>query len=350
MHGVPERRALGVHPVSPALRAAAVPFLGLALWLAAAGCAGTVTPPARDASQAVIHEGDIIRLSDGARIDRAELLKELSTARVVLLGEKHDNPAHHREQADLIQALSDAARGGGRVGASIEMIDADQQDALDGGRPPTTAAELAARVGWEDSGWPAFEMYAPVFEALLAQDARIVAAGVPRAHLMALAGGAEPPAVGVFEDGWERPFGLEAPLPAAAQAAMEQLMQEAHCGLLPPKMVEPMVRVQRLRDALLAAGLTVALAGKDRAFLIAGAGHVRKDLGVPVYLRYAGVSGVRAVAMVESTGEDASLESYRQEYGARFDYLVVTEALPAEDHCAELRSHFKTAQAGTGAE
>ena len=49
--------------------------------------------------------GTILRMSDGAELDEAALLAAARRHRFVLLGEKHDNPDHHRLQARLLRKL-----------------------------------------------------------------------------------------------------------------------------------------------------------------------------------------------------------------------------------------------------
>ena len=90
---------------------------------------------------------------------------------VHVLGEVHDNPAHHAEQARRVTEIVPAA-------LVFEMLtEAQAARALPELRGDPTALEEA--LGWAESGWPDFTMYYPVFAA--APEARILGAAVPRA-------------------------------------------------------------------------------------------------------------------------------------------------------------------------
>ena len=67
----------------------------LAAW-AIAACAAPPIPPPVD-----------IRTGADAPLTRAQALAALRQADLVLLGEVHDNPLHHRERAELLTALAD---------------------------------------------------------------------------------------------------------------------------------------------------------------------------------------------------------------------------------------------------
>jgi uncharacterized iron-regulated protein len=77
------------------------------------------------------------------------------------------------------------------------------------------------------------------------------------------------------------PYGLNSPLPH------EDRLREELKKMHPPSFKIPMERMvlsQRRRDASLAASLDYGTA--DLRILLAGNGHVRKDYGVPWYIRY----------------------------------------------------------------
>lgn len=70
-------------------------------------------------------------------------------------------------------------------------------------------------------------------------------------------------------------------------------------------------------------------AGSDgRAVLIAGNGHVRRDLGVPYYLRAAGVRADQIVSI-------GYLEA--PERDAPYDLVKLTDGVDRGDPCAEFR-------------
>jgi uncharacterized iron-regulated protein len=83
-------------------------------------------------------------------IDVPTLVEQLSRARFILLGERHDNPDHHRLQAELLQAL--IARGL-RPAVSFEMFTADDSSIITRQLTdaPRDADALADAVDWKRS-------------------------------------------------------------------------------------------------------------------------------------------------------------------------------------------------------
>lgn len=190
---------------------------------------------------------------------------------VVIIGEVHDNPAHHRLQAEKVAELAPKA-------IVFEMLTAAQAGRVTAANRGEQAA-LAEALEWEEGGWPDFAMYYPIFAA--APGARIYGAHVPRdAARRVMAKGA---AAGWGENAAR--FGLDKPLAASEQTAREALQMRAHCDALPPEMLPAMVEVQRYRDARLAAQTLKALGEAGRpVVVITGNGHARRDWGVPRYL------------------------------------------------------------------
>ena len=187
----------------------------------------------------------------------------------------------------------------------FEMLDHEQQPAVDSTlrAHPGDADALAHAVGWASSGWPAWSMYRPVFETALAARGAILAAGLERAAAMGIAH----EGVASLDPVMVQSFALGEPLPADLQAAMRHEMSESHCGLLPEAMLDSMVLVQRVRDALLAERLHAGAARGHGALLIAGAGHVRRDRGVPAQLAraYGTTSLAIGLVQVSAPGHDA---------------------------------------------
>jgi uncharacterized iron-regulated protein len=319
--------------------------------LAALACAGHRAPPSPPGRPAIslawrsaLHlqnplVGAIWDARRGRFIeDEGALVKAAATARYLLLGEIHDNPDHHQLEATLVRAASKVEP---RPAAVFEMLDQDRQAAIDRAlaEPCAGPDALAEAVDWAQSGWPSFTLYWPVFDA--AMDARlpIVAAGLPRVvvgHLLHRGPSALPPDVRRILDR------AGAPSPEVL-AALRQEMSAVHCGELPEEMLDPLVLVQRARDALMAERL---LASRERAILVAGSGHVRVDRGVPAYLRReAPGSAILAIAFVEVTADGRTPADYASEFGAEalpFDLVVFTPRAEREDPCLRLRERMRS--------
>jgi len=284
--------------------------------------------------------GVIVDVAAQRRVSEAELIARVRAADVVLVGETHDNPDHHRLEAALLQAFSTTHRAPAVV---FEMLNREQQPAVDASiaAHPTDADALAQAVAWDSSGWPAWSMYRPVFEASLASRGPILAAGLDRDAAMRIAH----EGVAALDPALVQAFGLAAPLPAEFQASMRREMSEAHCGLLPESMLDSMVLVQRARDASLAERLHEGTLGGRGALLIAGAGHVRRDQGVPAQLTRAYGASSLAIGLLQVNAEDASPDRYAAAFEARvlpFDFVWFTPHPDDVDHCAELRAHSRT--------
>jgi uncharacterized iron-regulated protein len=232
-------------------------------------------------------------------VEPAALIARLRDARFSLLGEKHDNPDHHRLQAWIVRTLVAA---GQRPAVAFEMFTADDAEAIARhlAATPADAAGLGDAVGWSRSGWPPWPTYQPIAEAAVRAGLPIVAANLGRADTAAL----RQRGVAGLDPRVAARLGLDAPFPAPLQAALVDELRAAHCGHGDATMLERLALVQRARDAHMAAALVSA---GERAVLIAGAGHTRRDRGVPLALaRLAPGASVVVVAFAEvQVGEDA---------------------------------------------
>ena len=235
---------------------------------------------------------------------------DLTAADVVILGEIHDNPAHHANQALAIAAIAPKA-------IVFEMLTPEQAAKVPGDR--SDMAQLEAALGWNASGWPDFAMYHPIFTAAL--DAQIYGADLPMgATKLAVKSGA----AAAFGAEAMR-YGLSQPLDPADQTARQLEQAEAHCNQLPPDLLPGMVQVQRLRDAALARAVVLAMAETGGPVaVITGIGHARSDTGMPAPLRLAAPDlRVLSVGQFESAPDQPT----------PYDYWLITPPQPREDPC-----------------
>ncbi len=307
-------------------------------WIAWVLLAGwLVALPAAAEGQGLVHAehplvGKVWSVEAGAFVGRETLAREAARARFVMLGETHDNPVHHRLQAALLEA---AVRDEPAV-LALEMVNRAQQPALDdwraaGGDP----ARFAEATRWTERGWPDFAIYEPVIETAREAGLPIRGANLGREAVRTAA-----------REGREA-------LPAPVRSAMDRyrpgaadrermaaIVREGHCNLLPEAAIPGMVTAQRARDAAMAA----TLAGVDgRAVLVTGAGHARKDIGVPAYLADA-PGTLLSVAFVEVDEDAAHPAAYAEAFGVDrlpFDYAWFTPRQPREDPCAGLERHLE---------
>ena len=234
---------------------------------------------------------------------------------MIWLGEVHDNPAHHRVQAELVAQVAPAA-------LVFEML-TPAQAAAPQPSDRRDAEALDAALGWSGGPWPDWAMYAPVF--LAAPDAALYGAARSQDDMRrAVENGAGT----VFGDDAER-FGLTDPLPPDEQSVREALQAAAHCDALPADLLPGMVGAQRLRDAdLAAAALTALDETGGPVVVIAGSGHARTDWGGPALLARA-APDVAQFAVGQVEGEAAREAPYD---------AVMTAAAPGRgDPCAAFR-------------
>lgn len=109
------------------------------------------------------------------RIDFETMLQRIRTARVVFLGEQHDDPATHALQLAVLDGLT---QRGARVVLSLEMFERDVQGPLDAylaGRENEAAFRAVSRP------WPNYAVdYRPLVEYARAHGMPVIAANVPR--------------------------------------------------------------------------------------------------------------------------------------------------------------------------
>jgi uncharacterized iron-regulated protein len=264
----------------------------LCLWLACAlaSAAAEVSEWRAWAEEAREHHPLAGRLYDVARDTLADLEGDPALVLpdgITVLGEVHDNPAHHRLRGWLI-ANALRAHPERRPGIVLEHIRADQQPALDQFRALdekccrlTTATELLGLLKWDKSGWPPAEIFKPLFQAIVAGGLHIYPGDPPRDRVRAVARGG----LAAMAAEERARLGLDSELPAPLVEALSRELVDSHCGALPPLAIGGMAVAQRYRDAHQADAALAAAARHGSAILLAGNGHVRTDRGVPWHIR-----------------------------------------------------------------
>ncbi|SNX72833.1 uncharacterized iron-regulated protein [Cereibacter ovatus] len=241
-------------------------------------------------------------------------LADLPSADVVILGEVHDNPRHHENQAVAVAGLGPAA-------LVFEMLTPEKAALV---TPDLLADErrMAEALDWDASGWPDFAMYHPIF--LAAPEARIFGAEVPRDRARAAV---KDGAAATFGADAAR-FGLDRALAPEDLAARSEEQRLAHCNALPEDLLPGMVEAQRLRDAALARAVLDALeTSGGPVAVITGTGHARRDVGLPAVLADA-APGLRILSI-------GQFESAPRQ-PAPFDLWLVTAPVDRGDPCADL--------------
>ena len=269
----------------------------------------------------------------------AALADELPRHAVVLLGEVHDNPHHHRLRHE---ALRIAVERGYRPALLMEQFDRESQPAIerarrerpgDAGYLIALAAPAPTRPGVSGWHWP---FYKPFVELALKHDLPIIAANASRADLMRVA---KDGFAALFSPDELQRLQLDQPVPSGINSAQEREIASGHCNALPPAALAPMARAQIARDAFMALKIDERKAGG--AILLAGNSHVRRDIGVPRWLRPD--STVYVVGYLEAPADGATAANR-----ARYDHAVITPAAERPDPCAAFLKSRTTSGATHG--
>jgi uncharacterized iron-regulated protein len=281
--------------------------------------------------------GTIWDLNTGGRITVETLLAALRAARFRLLGEVHDNPAHHAARLKLLDALG---ASGLKPVVAFEQFDREHDEALQrrlaGG--DVTAEDVARAVQFDRKSWD-WDLYRPLVEAALRYRMPLRAANLSRAE----AGRVAKEGMAALGAAQISRLRLETVWSAQKERLLREIIYEGHCRSLPERLIPNMTAAQRARDATLAEALLDPSA--DGAVLIAGNGHVRRDLGVPLYLRQEGSSDARVVSLglleVES-GKDRAADYLAERTESAYDFAWFTPRAPREDPCKALRGPQKS--------
>ena len=234
----------------------------------------------------------------------------------VLLGEVHDNAAGQRQR---LEALTRAVEQGWRPAIAMEQFDRERQADIDRARRERSrdADYLIAQAGGGAWQWP---LYRPVVALALRYDLPLVAANLSRADAGKIVrGGLD----GLFSVEERQQLGLSGALPPDLVAAQTAVLDRGHCGNFPRAMLPGMLAAQAARDAVMAQALR-PYAGRG-AVLIAGNGHVRRDIGVPRWLGGDAADAVSIGYVENAPGK------------GEFDMAVVVPAVEREDPCLQAK-------------
>lgn len=237
--------------------------------------------------------------------------------RVLLLGEVHDNPDGHARRYAWLEARVDA---GWRPTIAMEQFDRDRQADLDRALAECADAACVIRRAEPDGQRWEWPLYAPVIELALARRLPLRAANLSRADASRVVREGYRAAL---DDATIASFGLDRPLARDIADGQRRAIDEGHCQQLPASIAEGMVRAQVARDVWMAKVVAAEAGRGDGVALLAGNGHVRRDLGVPRWLE--GTAGARAfsVGFVEEPAEGT------------FDERVAIVPHPRVDPCAK---------------
>lgn len=217
--------------------------------------------------------GIIISTKTGEAVSFDDLLADLSGVRVIYIGERHFDPAHHRIQLDIIKAVYQTHPN---LVVGMEMFDQTYQPILD----IWSAGELDQKTFLKKVHWYAnwkynFELYKDILEFIKQEKIRLVGLNVPFHIPPKIAeGGVEnlldddrkhiPPSIDTSND--------------AHRAYVEEIFNQHHGTRIDN--FDFFYEAQCVWEDTMAT--SVALNMKDDLMIvIAGSGHIIRKFGIP---------------------------------------------------------------------
>ena len=253
----------------------------------------------------------------------------------VLFGEVHDNPMHHELRSRL--GLSAYAS------SVLEQVSADKAAGLDAFQAETklnykegALEKFKSAVDWQNGGWQTYN-YDPLLIAALKAQKPIFAGDAARDTIKKIAKEGE----GALGPDERARLKLDLPLGEKTDAAMLDELFEGHCSAMPRETLAPMALAQRYRDAVLADATLTAIGKHGSTIVLAGNGHVRKDRGIPWYIKQRDpAKKTLSVLLVEVEDGKTDAGAYvpkDPEGKPAADYIIFTPRAPHEDHCAAFK-------------
>jgi uncharacterized iron-regulated protein len=242
-----------------------------------------------------------------------------TTPSVLLLGEVHDNAFQHALRLEAFQKLLNT---GARPALLMEQFDREHQAEIDKLRASQARADAAAviKAGSGSNNWN-WAFYRPFIELALTYDLPILAANVSRTE------GRRVMSQGLAASGFE------AAIPTDISQALSNTIEASHCGMLDTATAQRMVPVQVARDQFMAR-LIEANAVRG-VVLLAGNGHVRKDLGVPRWLTATTRAKTKSHGYLEVGDDTGAAKSGAA--NTAYDVVNFTAAQKRDDPCEAMR-------------
>lgn len=276
----------------------------------------------------------IYEIKNSRFVNKAQLLSSILNSKYILLGETHDNIKHHVNQAWVIDEL---ARQTFSTSVSFEMIDDTQADLI-ANRGIKTSNDLIELLNQTTTGWHYEDHYKELFDSVLQAGLRFYSANITRQKLYNIIQH-DKPGLSVETEQLMRDVSLTPEM----ETRLQKEIIESHCGMIDQEAAKPMMKGQRIRDAIMA--LSLLNADAEKRVLIAGLGHVRNDRGVPIYLSAKDKEAkIIAIAMLEVERDHVDVNWYQRHWDSGqlpFDYVWFTARADREDPCVSFIKQHK---------
>lgn len=221
--------------------------------------------------------GDILHMPTGLYVEQEQMLRAVTDHQIVYVGETHDNPASHRLQLQVLQAM--AKRYPGQVALGMEMFTPKQQAALDRWvAGELDEASFLREATWFETWGGDFGLYREIMEFCRDNDISVVGLNADKSLIRAIS----------QNEPGELSEAIQQQLPNMGfideyQQAMVEAIFSAH-GPVGPH-TEGFKRVQTLWDQAMAENAAQFLGSEQgkgrRMVVIAGGQHVQYGYGIP---------------------------------------------------------------------
>jgi len=235
---------------------------------------------------------------------------------VLLLGEVHDNPQGHKLRYEELRKRIEA---GWRPAIAMEQFDREQQELLNDAQKGCADAGCVIRL-MKKPGWD-WQQYYGVIQLALDHQLPLIAVNLSRTDASKVV---RDGLASSFDEKTVAAYRLGEPVSADFRKKQEVEIREGHCNMLPDMMLPGMVNAQLARDIWMAK-LIRDQQPRD-VVLIAGNGHVRKDLGVPYWLNVVKPAlTMRSIGYLEPKGQ------------GEFDEVRQVPVAKRQDPCAKFK-------------
>jgi uncharacterized iron-regulated protein len=246
--------------------------------------------------------GTFLRPPDAQAVTFEQVVADLLEARVVYVGERHDEPADHALQHRIIEALHQRDPS---LAVGMEMFQEPYQQVLDAWvAGHIDEAELLAGTEYRQRWGYDFGHYRPILEHARQHRVPLVALNAPAELTRAVA---RQGLAGLDEDA--RAVLPEVDLDDAAHRALVMDALAAHADDMGEEALERYYEAQVLWDETMAERVARTLAGPGaphRMVVLAGSMHVRAGLGIPERAARRGAGPYRVVLVAD---RDADLRA-----------------------------------------
>lgn len=253
--------------------------------------------------------------SAAAQADLPTMIEDFRQAEVIILGEIHDNPAHHENQALIIRSLYPSA-------IVFEMFSPNQAATINSIRWEGAVLDtLEDEFEWAKSGWPSFDYYRMLLEA--DPEGVVYGGTIPQAQMdeAAFEG-----AMAIYgPDGVD--YGLDQPLSEEEISKREAAFILSNCEALDDGDLAGLLEIERLRTAVMADAVLLALEEASYpVVVIAGNDLTDEDIGIPAMLRM-----IYPDILVKTLGQFEITPVGDQPYS----HLLTTGEVEREDPCLD---------------